>query len=121
MRTHGHWNGWLRYFLDGIAWSATRAARQAGELIDLREDMRRAVADAAKALVLVDELFVNPHINAARVKQLLGVSDPTARNALVELQRAGLIVEHTGSQWGKQYLARGVLRAIEMPAGEAHD
>jgi Fic family protein len=118
IRTHGDWRGWLLYFLDGVAWSAARAARQAGELMDLRESMRRKVADSPKALALVDALFANPHINAARVKQLLGVSDPTARSALGELEAAGLIVEHTGRQWGRQYLARGVLRALEAPAGD---
>jgi Fic family protein len=118
IRTHGDWRGWLLYFLDGVAWSARRAARQAGELMDLREAMRRAVADSPKAHALVDALFVNPNINAARIKQLLGVSDPTARGALAELEAAGLIVETTGRQWGRQYLARGVLRAIEAPAAD---
>lgn len=118
IRTHGDWRGWLLYFLDGVAWSARRAARQAGELMDLRESMRRAVADSPKAHALVDALFINPNINAARIKQLLGVSDPTARSALAELEAAGLIVENTGRQWGRQYLARGVLRAIEAPAAD---
>jgi Fic family protein len=115
VRTDGDWAGWLRYFLDGVTWSATRAARQARELMDLREAMRRKVAESPKALALVDELFVNPNINAARVQTLLRVTAPTARSALAELQRAGLISETTGRSWGRQYLARGVLRAIEMP------
>lgn len=118
VRTHGDWNGWLRYFLNGVAWSARRAARQARDLMDLRERMRRQVADAPKALALVDELFVNPNINAARVKTLLKVTDPTARSAIAELENAGLIQETTGRSWGKQYLARGVLQAIEHPAGD---
>ncbi|MEQ1512822.1 MAG: Fic family protein [Lysobacteraceae bacterium] len=122
-RTHGDWAGWLRYFLDGVAWSATRAARQARELMDLRESMRRRVADAPRALALVDELFVNPYLDTARVKHLLGVTDPTARSALAALEQAGLIVETSGRQWGRQYLARDVLRAIEMPtdAGDELD
>ena len=118
IRTHGDWNGWLHYFLAGVQWSARRAATQARELMDLRERMRRKVQDSPKALALVDELFANPHINAARVKTLLGVSDPTARAALGELEQAGLIQETSGRQWGRQYLARGVLRAIEMPTDD---
>ncbi|EIL90018.1 hypothetical protein UU9_07376 [Rhodanobacter fulvus Jip2] len=118
IRTHGDWSGWLHYFLAGVQWSARRAARQARELMDLRESMRRNVAESPKALALVDELFANPHINAARVKGLLGVSDPTARAALAELERAGLIAETSGRQWGRQYLARGVLKAIESPSEE---
>lgn len=115
VRTHGDWEGWLTYFLEGVRWSATRAARQARELMDLRERMRRKVADSPKALQLVDELFVNPHINAARVKELLDVTDPTARSALADLEKAGLIHETTGRSWGRQYLARALLKAIEMP------
>lgn len=119
IRTHGDWLGWLHYFLKGVQWSARRAATQARELMDLRERMRRKVQDAPKALALVDELFVNPHINVARVKKLLGVSDPTARAALAELEQAGLIHEHSGRQWGRQYIANGVLRAIEAPAADS--
>lgn len=121
VRTHGDWKAWLHYFLEGVRWSATRAARQARELMDLREKMRRKVIDSPKALTLVDELFVNPHLNAARVKKLLGVTDPTARNALAELEQAGLIAETTGRAWGKQYLARGVLSAIEQPKPSKED
>lgn len=116
VRTHADWTAWLHYFLEGVRWSAARAARQARELMDLREAMRRKVAASPKALALVDDLFVNPHINAARVKKLLGVTDPTARSALAELEHAGLIEETSGRSWGRQYLARGVLRAIEMPS-----
>lgn len=121
IRTHGDWNGWLHYFLGGVRWSARRAARQARELMDLREAMRRQVTDSPKALALVDELFANPHINAARVKALLGVSDPTARAALADLEQAGLIEEISGRQWGRQYLARAVLAAIEMPTDSSTD
>jgi Fic family protein len=63
----------------------------------------------------------NPHINAARVKELLNVTDPTARAALGELESAGLIHETTGRSWGGQCLARGVLKAIEMPQGGDED
>jgi Fic family protein len=118
IRTHGDWAGWLHYFLTGVRWSARRAATQARELMDLRERMRRKVQDTPKALALIDELFANPHINVARVKTVLGVSDPTARAALAELEQAGLIQEHSGRQWGRQYIARGVLRAIENSIGE---
>lgn len=115
VRSRGEWSAWLGYFLEGVRWSATRAARQARELLDLREAMRRKVTQSPKALALVDALFINPYLNSARVKKLLGVTDPTARSALADLQRAGLIEETTGRTWGRQYLARGVLRAIEMP------
>jgi Fic family protein len=118
IRTDGDWESWLSYFLKGVKWSARRAARQAKQLTDLRESMRATMANMPKALLLVDELFVNPYVDSGRVKRLLKVSDPTARSVLKDLELAGIIQEITGRNWGRRYLARGVLKAIEMPAGE---
>jgi Fic family protein len=115
VRTHGAWSEWLRYFFEGVRWSAARAARQARELMALREKLRRKVAEAPKALALIDVLFVNPYINVARAKDILGVTDPTARNALALLEKAAIVREITGRTWGKMYLAHGVLKAIEHP------
>lgn len=120
VRTHGDWNGWLHYFLAGVEWSARRAVRQARQLLALREDMRASVSAHPRALALVDPLFENPYLDANRIKRLLGVSDPTARKALAALEGAGLIAETTGRSWGRQYLARGVLKAIDDP-GEAEN
>lgn len=116
VRTHGDWHGWLQYFLRGVSWSARRAASQARQLMDLREDMRATVGSAAKPLTLIDALFENPYLNTPRTKQLLGVTDPTARKALSELEDTGLIEESTGRNRGRQYLAPAVLAAIEHPA-----
>ena len=115
IRTHGDWNGWLHYFLAGVQWSAQRAVRQARQLLALRESMCGKVIKAPRALALVDVLFENPYLDANRVKALLGVSDPTARKTLGILENAGLIEETTGRAWGRQYLARGLLAAIEDP------
>lgn len=115
IRTHGDWNGWLHYFLTGVQWSAQRAVRQARQLLALREAMRAKVVIAPRALALVDVLFENPYLDANRVKTLLGVSDPTARKVLSILEGAGLIEETTGRAWKRQYLARGVLAAIDDP------
>ncbi|MGH8223380.1 MAG: Fic family protein, partial [Woeseiaceae bacterium] len=118
VRTKGDWHSWLLYFLEGVRWSAGRAARQARDLMDLREQMRRKVADSPKALPVVDELFVNPYITTARTKEILEVTDPTARGVLAALETAGLLQEVTGRRWGRQYLARAVLKAIEEPRDE---
>ncbi len=115
VRTHGDWAGWLGYFLAGVQWSAKRATRQARQLMDLREAMRKKVANTPKALVLVDALFENPYLNSRRVKSLLKVTDPTARAAIGVLENAGLVKEVSGRTWGKQYLAQKVLKAIEDP------
>lgn len=56
---------------------------------------------------------MNPYLTAARAARILGVSDPTARQAIKLLREEGLLTEMTGRNWGRIYLARPILEAIE--------
>lgn len=113
VRTHGDWPGWLRYFLEGVTSTARKALRQAAQLMDLRDDLHRRLRDRPRALGLVDELFVNPYLSVTRAERILGVSNPTARQAVKQLEKAGVLEEITGRAWGRLYGARPILRAIE--------
>lgn len=118
VRTHGDWSGWLHYFLAGVEWSARRAIRQAQQLLALRADLQARLSSQPRALGLVDALFENPYLDSSRVKRLLGVSDPTARKLLAALEAAGIVRETSGRNWGRQYLAEGVLAALDDPGEE---
>ncbi len=113
VRTEGDWSGWLRFFLAGVEETARSAIRQASRLMDLRESYRQRLSRKPNALRLLDELFVNPYLTAARAAQVLNVSNPTARQAIALLQGEGLLAEMTGRSWRRIYLARPILEAIE--------
>jgi len=74
--------------------------------------------DKSKAVALVDELFENPFITVARAAQLLKVSNPTARQAVILLQKEGVLEEVSGRKWGQLYLARPIIKIIENPTEE---
>ena len=111
VRTHGEWIPWLRYFLTGVEETARDAAGRARRLLELREAMMRQAEPA-----LVDQLFINPYITISKAAEVLGVSQPTATKVLRKLETEGVLKETTRRAWGKVYLARGVLAAIENPA-----
>lgn len=113
VRTMGDWPSWLRFFLVGVEETARAAVRQASRLMDLREAYRLRLNRRPNALRLLDELFVNPYLTAARAVRILDVSDPTARQTIALLLKEGLLEEVTGRSWGRVYLARPILRAIE--------
>ena len=120
IRTNGDWHGWLHYFLAGVEWSARRALRQAQQLLALRESMRNALTDTPRAASLVDALFENPFIDTKAAAQRLGVSVPTARKTLTELETAGFLRALSPRGRGRLYLADAVLAAIDDP-GEERD
>lgn len=113
VRTHGDWNAWLAFFLAGVAETATKAVAQAGRLMDLREESRARLKASPRALELLDELFTNPYITVTRAAAVLKVSNPTARQAVVTLEKAGMLEEVSGRTWGKLYLARPIMQVIE--------
>ena len=114
-RTHGDWYAWLMYFLAGVRQVANDAARQAAELLDLREQLRKRLSNHQNAIALVDELFMNPYLTAARAAQVLKKSNPTARLALARLMETNVIEEMTGRAWGRMYVAQPILQVINRP------
>jgi Fic family protein len=112
VRTHGDWRGWLLYFLSGVAITAKEGVAQARDLIDLREDLRKRLARKPRAVQLLDALFLNPYVTALRVQELLGVSDPTARQVIALLEKEGILEETTGRAWGRLYVARPIYAAL---------
>jgi len=115
VRTDGDWIGWLRFFITGVTETAGEAVRHAGRLMDLREKFRARLRDKPKALALLDQLFINPYMTVARAERILKVSNPTARQAVTLLQKNGMLEEISGRAWGRLYLAKPILRAIENP------
>jgi Fic family protein len=113
VRTRGEWQGWLRFFLEGVASTAQKAVRQAARLMNLREELRRKLVRSPRALILVDELFVNPYLTVSRAQRILQVTNPTARKEVRFLEAAGVVTEVTGRAWGRLYLSRPLLSAIE--------
>jgi Fic family protein len=115
VRTHGDWGSWVRFFLQGVTEIATEGGRQAKELHRLREQYRAGLRDKPNALGLIDELFVNPYMSIGRAAKLLNKSHPTAKTAIDVLEERNILMEVTGRQWGRYYVCRPVLEALEKP------
>lgn len=115
VRTHGDWTGWLHYFLEGVKQTAERAAEQARELMRIREKYRQRVQDKPKAVALVDEVMRSPYITVAEAQRVLGVTNPTARTAVLALVEAGLLEDASERKWRRLYVSRPVLRALRTP------
>jgi Fic family protein len=82
--------------------------------MNLREKFRARLRDKPKALALLDELFLNPYVSVVRAERVLRVSNPTARQAVMLIQRKGMLEKITGHTWGKLYLAKPIMETIEL-------
>ncbi len=93
VRQRGDLDTWLRLFLLGVHTQANDALARAERLSDLRERYRRSVQAKTRggANRLVDLVFEQPVVNARTVERRLGLSRPSALNALRQLEDPGVL------------------------------
>jgi len=115
VRTEGDWEGWLDFFLDGVATIAEEAVATSRDLFTLvaADRLRLLGLDSASvtALRLFELLPKNPIVDSSSVMALLETTRPTAGRALSVLVEAGVLVETTGRRRDRSfaygaYLAR---------------
>lgn len=106
IRADGDWEGWLRFFLRGVAETATEATRLARDIVALREEHRtklQAAGASGRGLDLLDFLFDRPVVNVNVVAERLGLSFGGARKLVERFVEAGLLVETTGQQRNRRF------------------
>ena len=100
VRTHGDWDSWLRYFINGVQVTAADAVKRTTHVIEMREDFRKRVGDKVRALALVDQLFTNPYMTVAHAMKALDVTYPTALKVIDLLVERKLIQKLGERRWG---------------------
>jgi Fic family protein len=113
--TAGDWDGWIRFFLAGIAESARDGVRQTDRLRALRERYQAQVQSARSSALLpklVDHLFRRPSVTIADVARVLGVTFASASASVRKLVEAGVLEEATGRKRDQVFVAREIMRFI---------
>jgi Fic family protein len=116
IREKGDWEGWLAFFLEGVASVSAEATETAREIVELRETMRTEINQrmgrrAGSALLLLDDLFKNPMVNVKRVADVAGLSQPAANALTNALEEIGVLREITGK---KTYRVFAFSRYLEL-------
>jgi Fic family protein len=107
VRTHGDWEGWLRFYLIGVEAVATQAADTMTALVALFQKDRNRVQTlgraAGSALQVYDVLRRRIVVSISGVAKEAGVTWPTAKAALDRLQKLGIAAESTGWRRDRLY------------------
>jgi Fic family protein len=122
VRQQGDWEGWLRFFLRGVAETSQQAAATAREIVALRESHRRLVQSAqlgVKGLELVDLLLEQPAVNVSLVGERLGVTFRTASKLVSRFAELGLLAETTGQQRNRRWEYAPYLQLLTEPGSES--
>jgi len=98
IRTQGHWEQWLMFFLRGVSTTALAATQTAKDIVALRDKHRHEVAKNAKALILLDHLFRYPTVSVNSVRKRMDCTFPTASKLIGDFASRGWLQEMTGHE-----------------------
>jgi Fic family protein len=102
VRETGDWEGWLRFFLEGIVETAGQAVGAARKSLDLFERdqarIRSLGRPAGSALRVHRYLQRHPIASIPKAAESLNLSQPTVTASLAHLERLGLVREITGKK-----------------------
>lgn len=123
VRTDGDWEGWLAFYLDGIAEVAGQASDTAARLIGIFKKHAAAIEGLGRSkgtAVKMHELFKKRCVLSIPVaSQELGVSFPTANKTLGKLQRLGFVKEITGKRRHRVFSYAPYLKVLQEGMEEA--
>jgi len=106
VRQIGDWEGWIRFFLQGVGQTAEEATSTARSIVSLREDHRARIEAqglGVNGLRFLDLLFDRPLVDVNLVSDRLGVSFATASKLVGEFERSNLIEEITGGRRNRRF------------------
>jgi cell filamentation protein, protein adenylyltransferase len=121
IRLKGDWEGWLRFFLQGIVQTAREATATAGSIFELREAHRGQIIDRGlgdNALRLLSELFQRPLVTVNLAAQTLGTAYPTASRLVLGLEEMGILEEITGRKRSRIYRYEPYVSLFDDPPVE---
>ena len=114
-RESGDWEGWLKFFLRGIAEVSAEATSTARRIVKLRETHRTVITEkfgrtAGNGLSILEYLFVNPIITVNQVAKRLKVGYPTANDLMARFVAADILVETTGNARNRRFSYQPYIR-----------
>jgi Fic family protein len=101
VRDSGDWEGWLVFFLRGVAEVSVQAVDTARRILLLREEHRALIAEglgraAGNGHRILQHLYEHPIVSAKQVQELIGTTYAGANQVVHRLVAIGILTEITG-------------------------
>jgi Fic family protein len=122
VRDAGDFEGWLAFFLRGVAQVSLEAADTARRILELREQHRRAITDglgrgAGNGHRVLEHLYERPIVSVADVQTLVGTTFAGANQIVQRLVDLGILNEITGQARHRRFRYDAYVGLFDGEAG----
>jgi Fic family protein len=114
----GEWDGWIQYFLNGVARQSEDAVGRAERINELlaRWQGRLSGGGSKVPLLLLDMIGHNPYLTVRGAEKKLSIAYNTALRGITRLKDAGIVTEVSEARRDRVYCAQELLGILEEPA-----
>lgn len=118
IRDQGDFEGWLEFFLRGVAQVSLEAAETARRILELREAHRRAITDqmgrgAGNGQRVLEHLYQRPILSVKDVQALLDTTFAGANQVVRRLWALGILKETTGQARHRRFQYDAYIRLFD--------
>ena len=117
VRTHGEWEAWISYFMEGVRETADQAVITAQRLSALFLEDRGRIAKlgrgAGSALLVHHVLQQRPAQTIRSMQERTGLTGPTVTTMLKALEKEGIVREITGKQRNRVFVYDRYVRILD--------
>lgn len=94
--------GWLKFFLEGVAETSEKSVETARKIVKLRDDHLNKVAglgkSSEKGITLLNALYRTPIVRVKNVEKIVSLSNPNALSLVDKFVKLGILQELTGQK-----------------------
>lgn len=120
VRDTGDWEGWLAFFLRGVAEVAHQATQTVAAILRMRADYRARITErlgraAGNGHRIMERLFNHPIVTVSTVREWLDVTPAGANQLVNRLVDIGFLGEITGYARNRRFRFEPYLQLFEEP------
>lgn len=124
VRDDGEWEGWLAFFLRGVAEVSTEATETSRRILAMREEHRAAITEhlgraAGNGHRILESLFDRPIVSVNQVQEVTGTTYAAANNLVARLTELAILREITGYARNRRFRYEPYVRLFSDEPGEA--
>jgi Fic family protein len=115
VRDDGDWEGWLAFFLQGVAEVSRQATATARQILMLRENHRQIITEkfgraAGNGYRVLEYLYQHPIVAVTDLQDLTGTTYPAANNLVNRMIDQGILQEFTGLKRNRRFMYQDYIR-----------
>lgn len=107
VRDKGDFEQWISFFLKGIIWTSESALETIKQMLALAEKHKKLLLErkisSPLAIVLLDYIFVKPHLSVQEVAEQFEISFQTAHTLVKQFVAIGILKEITGKKRDRRF------------------